>query len=56
MSSIRTTRQACPTKRIRCEEFCVDACYRMRDRFLGEEVRRTLGLPKEAADYVETAA
>jgi hypothetical protein len=35
------------------EEFCVDACYRMRDRFLGEEVWERLGLPKEAADYVE---
>jgi hypothetical protein len=27
----------------------------MRDRFLGEEVWRTLGLPKEAADHVETS-
>jgi len=27
------------------EEFCVDACYRMRDRFLGEEVWERLGLP-----------
>lgn len=35
------------------EEFCVDACYRMRDRFLGEEVWERLGLPKEVADYVE---
>jgi hypothetical protein len=35
------------------EEFCVDACYRMRDRFLGEEVWERLGLPQEAADYVE---
>ena len=34
------------------EEFCVDACYRMRDRFLGEEVWSTLGLPREVADYV----
>ena len=25
------------------EEFCVDACYRMRDRFLGEEVWEALG-------------
>src|SRR3954467_5882697 len=33
------------------EEFCVDACYRMRDRFLGEEVWETLGLP--VADVVE---
>ena len=35
------------------EEFCVDACYRMRDRFLGEEVWERLGLPPEVADYVE---
>jgi hypothetical protein len=35
------------------EEFCVDACYRMRDRFLGEEVWQRLGLPQEASDYVE---
>src|SRR5579864_95258 len=27
------------------EEFCVDACYLMRDRFLAEEVWETLGLP-----------
>jgi len=35
------------------EEFCVDACYRMRDRFLGEEVWERLGLPPEVAEYVE---
>jgi hypothetical protein len=35
------------------EEFCVDACYRMRDRFLGEEVWDRLGLPPEVAEYVE---
>ena len=29
------------------EEFCVEACYRMRDRFLGEEVWERLGLPPE---------
>jgi hypothetical protein len=37
------------------EEFCVDACYRMRDRFLGEEVWSTLGLPDEVARYVDTS-
>ncbi len=37
------------------EEFCIDACYRMRDRFLGEEVWRTLGLPDEVATYVDTS-
>jgi len=35
------------------EEFCVDACYRMRDRFLGEEVWERLGLPGDVAEYVE---
>jgi hypothetical protein len=30
------------------EEFCVDACYRMRDRFLAEEVWERLGLPAAA--------
>ena len=38
------------------EEFCVDACYRMRDRFLGEEVWERLGLPvAEVIDVVEHA-
>ena len=37
------------------EEFCVDACYRMRDRFLGEEVWNTLGLPPEVTEYVNTS-
>jgi hypothetical protein len=35
------------------EEFCVEACYRMRDRFLGEEVWERLELPSEVATYVE---
>jgi hypothetical protein len=35
------------------EEFCVDACYLMRDRFLGEEVWERIGLPREVAEYVE---
>jgi len=35
------------------EEFCVDACYRMRDRFLAEEVWETLELPvDEVLEYV----
>ena len=34
------------------EEFCVDACYRMRDRFLGEEVFERLELPAELTTYV----
>ena len=35
------------------EEFCVEACYRMRDRFLGEEMWERLGLPHEVTEYVE---
>ena len=34
------------------EEFCVDACYRMRDRFLGEEIFERLELPAELTEYV----
>jgi len=38
------------------EAFCVDACYRMRDRFLGEEVWERLGLPvAEVVDIVQHA-
>jgi hypothetical protein len=36
------------------EEFVVEACYLMRDRFRGEEVLETLGLPvKECAEWVD---
>src|SRR5580765_4497589 len=35
------------------EEFCVDACYLMRDRFLGEEIWDRVGLPPEVGEYVE---
>ena len=37
------------------EEFCVDACYRMRDRFLGEEVWSRLGLPPAVHEYVSNS-
>ncbi len=38
------------------EEFVVDACYLMRDRFRGEEVFETLGLNvKECTDWVDTS-
>ena len=38
------------------EEFVVDACYLMRDRFRGEEVFETLGLDvKECAKWVDTS-
>ena len=35
------------------EEFCVDACYRMRDRFMAEEVWERLELPAEATKWVD---
>ena len=35
------------------EEFCADACYRMRDRFLGEELWQRLGYdPDECIEFV----
>ena len=38
------------------EEFVVDACYLMRDRFRGEEVWETLGLNvKECSEWVDTS-
>ena len=38
------------------EEFVVDACYLMRDRFRGEEVFETLGLDVQAcAEWVDTS-
>lgn len=38
------------------EEFVVDACYLMRDRFRGEEVFETLGLPvRECAEWVDNS-
>jgi P-aminobenzoate N-oxygenase AurF len=37
------------------EEFCVDACHLMRDRFLGEEVWDRVGLPHEVGEYVEAS-
>jgi hypothetical protein len=37
------------------EEFCVDACYLMRDRFLGDEVWERLGLPDAIREYVSTS-
>lgn len=39
------------------EEFVVDACYLMRDRFRGEEVFETLGLDvKACAEWVDTSS
>jgi hypothetical protein len=38
------------------EEFAVEACYLMRDRFLAEEVWETLGLPvEECVRYVDSS-
>jgi hypothetical protein len=38
------------------EEFCADACYRMRDRFLGEELWQCLGYdPEDCLDYVNNS-
>src|SRR5689334_5174140 len=38
------------------EEFAVEACYLMRDRFLAEEVWETLGLPvEECVEYVNSS-
>src|SRR5262250_1490939 len=38
------------------EEFVVEACYLMRDRFLAEEVWETLGLPvEECVQYVDSS-
>ena len=38
------------------EEFAVEACYLMRDRFLAEEVWETLGLPvEECVTYVDSS-
>jgi len=45
--------QLTEAERAEREDFCVEACYRMRDRFLGEEVWERLGLPVEVAKYVE---
>ena len=37
------------------EDFCIEACYLMRDRFLGEEVWERLELPPEIAAYVDNS-
>jgi hypothetical protein len=37
------------------EAFCIEACYLMRDRFLGEEVFERLELPAEITTYVENS-
>ncbi len=35
------------------EAFCIEACYLMRDRFLGQEVFERLELPQELTTYVD---
>jgi hypothetical protein len=37
------------------EDFCIEACYLMRDRFMGDEVWERLDLPPEIAVYVENS-
>ena len=37
------------------EAFCIEACYLMRDRFLGEEIWERLELPAEIGTYVESS-
>jgi hypothetical protein len=37
------------------EAFCIEACYLMRDRFLGEEVWERLEMPAEIATYVDNS-
>jgi hypothetical protein len=47
--------QLTEAERTEREEFCVEACYRMRDRFLGEEIFERLELPPELTTYVENS-
>ncbi len=48
--------QLSSAERAEREDFCVEACYLMRDRFLAEEVWRTLGFPvEECVDFVRTS-
>ena len=48
--------QLTESERAEREEFCVEACYLMRDRFLAEEVWATLDLPvEECLDYVRNS-
>jgi hypothetical protein len=48
--------QLTETERDEREEFCVDACYRMRDRFLAEDLWRNLDLPvDEVLDHLRTS-
>jgi hypothetical protein len=48
--------QLTESERDQREEFVVEACYLMRDRFLGEEVWETIGLPvEECVRYVDAS-
>ncbi|MGH9296811.1 MAG: ferritin-like domain-containing protein [Acidimicrobiales bacterium] len=48
--------QLTEAERAEREEFCADACYRMRDRFLGEEVWETLGYdPEDCIEFVASS-
>jgi hypothetical protein len=49
--------QLTDAERAEREEFVVEACYHMRDRFLGEEVWEAAGLPrKECVEFVDRSA
>ena len=47
--------QLSEAERAEREDFCIEACYLMRDRFLGEEVWERLELPPEIGVYVENS-
>jgi hypothetical protein len=47
--------QLTEAERAEREAFCIEACYLMRDRFLGEEVWERLELPPEIGTYVENS-
>jgi len=47
--------QLSEAERAEREAFCIEACYLMRDRFLGEEVWERLELPPEIGTYVENS-
>jgi hypothetical protein len=47
--------QLSEAERAEREDFCIEACYLMRDRFLGEEIWERLELPPEINSYVENS-
>ncbi len=47
--------QLTDAERAEREEFCVEACHLMRDRFLAEEMWRHLGMPDEAVEHMRNS-